>query len=52
MPDQAAQRRRPARRGAEWAGNSVAVLLATCARRVDGQMPDLASGLEAAEDHP
>ncbi|MFD3353252.1 tyrosine-type recombinase/integrase [Streptomyces fradiae] len=35
---------------AEWAGNSVAVLLATYARCVDGQLPDLKRRLEAAGD--
>ncbi|MGW2488753.1 hypothetical protein ACWCV9_16290 [Streptomyces sp. NPDC001606] len=37
---------------AEWAGNSVAVLLATYARCVDGQLPDLKRRLEAAGDLP
>ncbi|MGW0130120.1 hypothetical protein [Streptomyces sp. NPDC003299] len=37
---------------AEWAGNSVAVLLATYARCVDGQLPDLKRWLEAARDLP
>lgn len=37
---------------AEWAGNGVAVLLATYARCVDGQLPDLKRRLEAAGDLP
>ncbi|MBB4715139.1 integrase [Streptomyces luteogriseus] len=37
---------------AEWAGNSVAVLLATYARCVEGQLPDLKRRLEAAGDLP
>ncbi|WP_232543826.1 hypothetical protein [Streptomyces tuirus] len=37
---------------AEWAGNSVAVLLATYARCVEGQLPDLKRRLEAAGDPP
>lgn len=37
---------------AEWAGNSVAVLLATYARCVDGQLPDLKRRLEAAGGLP
>ncbi|GAA3104643.1 hypothetical protein GCM10017687_15140 [Streptomyces echinatus] len=37
---------------AEWAGNSVAVLLATYARCIDGQLPDLKRRLEAAGDLP
>ncbi|KUJ37170.1 integrase [Streptomyces sp. NRRL F-5122] len=37
---------------AEWAGNSVAVLLSTCARCIDGQLPDLKRRLEAAGDLP
>ncbi|MEU1461597.1 hypothetical protein ABZ467_13065 [Streptomyces sp. NPDC005727] len=37
---------------AEWAGNSVAVLLATYARYVDGQLPDLKRRLKAAGDLP
>ncbi|MFF1563346.1 tyrosine-type recombinase/integrase [Streptomyces sp. NPDC058293] len=37
---------------AEWAGNSVPVLLATYARCVDGQMEDLKRRLEAAGDLP
>ena len=37
---------------AEWAGNSVPVLLATYARCVDGQLPDLKRRLEAAGDLP
>ncbi|MFE9026054.1 hypothetical protein ACFYOA_07290 [Streptomyces iakyrus] len=37
---------------AEWAGNSVAVLLATCARCVEGRLPDLKRRLEAAGDLP
>ncbi|MEV5144105.1 hypothetical protein AB0L14_06585 [Streptomyces sp. NPDC052727] len=37
---------------AEWAGSSVAVLLATYARCVDGQLPDLKRWLEAAGDLP
>ncbi|MDN3264761.1 integrase [Streptomyces sp. CSDS2] len=37
---------------AEWAGNRVAVLLATYARCVDGQLPDLKRRLEAAGDLP
>ncbi|MFF8189598.1 hypothetical protein ACF05L_01635 [Streptomyces bobili] len=37
---------------AEWAGNSVLVLLATCARCVEGQLPDLKRRLEAAGDLP
>ncbi|NEE21616.1 integrase [Streptomyces sp. SID7499] len=36
----------------EWAGNSVAVLLATSARCVEGQLPDLKRRLEAAGDLP
>lgn len=35
---------------AEWAGNGVAVLLATYARCIDGQLPDLKRRLEAAGD--
>ncbi|WP_393098841.1 hypothetical protein [Streptomyces sp. LN325] len=37
---------------ADWAGNSVPVLLATYARCVDGQLPDLKRRLEAAGDLP
>jgi hypothetical protein len=37
---------------AEWAGNSVPVLLATYARCVAGQLPDLKRRLEAAGDLP
>ncbi|MEW2563839.1 hypothetical protein [Streptomyces griseorubiginosus] len=37
---------------AEWAGNSVPVLLATYARCVDGQLPDLKKRLEAAGTSP
>lgn len=37
---------------ADWAGNSVAVLLATYARCVEGQLPDLKRRLEAAGDLP
>ncbi|MBB3077212.1 hypothetical protein [Streptomyces violarus] len=37
---------------AEWVGNSVAVLLATYARCVEGQLPDLKRRLEAAGDLP
>ncbi|WP_242488909.1 hypothetical protein [Streptomyces sp. DSM 110735] len=37
---------------ADWAGNSVPVLLATYARRVEGQLPDLKRRLEAAGDLP
>ncbi|RSM98906.1 mobile element protein [Streptomyces sp. WAC 01325] len=37
---------------AEWAGNSVPVLLATYARCVDGQLSDLKKRLEAAGDLP
>lgn len=37
---------------AEWAGNSVAVLLATYARCIEGQLPDLKRRLEAAGDLP
>jgi integrase len=37
---------------AEWAGNSVPVLLATYARCVEGQLPDLKKRLEAAGDLP
>ncbi|MEU3819294.1 hypothetical protein AB0E74_06730 [Streptomyces sp. NPDC030392] len=37
---------------AEWAGNSVAVLLATYARCGDGQLPDLKRRLEATGDLP
>ncbi|WP_246885746.1 hypothetical protein [Streptomyces sp. GESEQ-4] len=37
---------------AEWAGNGVPVLLATYARCVDGQLPDLKKRLEAAGDLP
>ncbi|MEU6841402.1 hypothetical protein ABZ930_05935 [Streptomyces sp. NPDC046716] len=35
---------------ADWAGNSVPVLLAIYARCVDGQLPDLKRRLEAAGD--
>ncbi|MFD9000395.1 hypothetical protein ACFV0T_05325 [Streptomyces sp. NPDC059582] len=38
----------PPARVAEWAGNSVPVLLATYARRVEGQLPDWERRLEAA----
>ncbi len=37
---------------AEWAGNSVAVLLATYARCVEGRLPDLKRRFEAAGDLP
>ncbi|WP_241661887.1 MULTISPECIES: hypothetical protein [Streptomyces] len=37
---------------AEWAGNSVAVLLAAYVRCVDGQLPDLKRRLEEAGDLP
>ncbi|MGW4047601.1 hypothetical protein [Streptomyces sp. NPDC004721] len=37
---------------ADWAGNSVPVLLATYARCVEGQLPDLKRRLEAAGDLP
>ncbi|MFZ3570484.1 hypothetical protein ACOKM5_26475 [Streptomyces sp. BH097] len=37
---------------ADWAGNSVPVLLATYARCVEGQLPDLKKRLEAAGDLP
>jgi hypothetical protein len=37
---------------AEWAGKSVPVLLATYARCVEGQLPDLKRRLEAAGDLP
>ncbi|MET7430365.1 MULTISPECIES: hypothetical protein [Streptomyces] len=37
---------------AGWAGNSVAVLLATYARCVDGQLPDLKRRLEVAGGLP
>ncbi|MET7382315.1 hypothetical protein ABZT08_26480 [Streptomyces sp. NPDC005526] len=37
---------------AEWAGDSVAVLLATYARCIDGRLPDLKRRLEAAGDLP
>ncbi|MFG1671296.1 hypothetical protein [Streptomyces sp. Y7] len=37
---------------ADWAGNSVAVLLATYARCIEGQLPDLKRRLEAAGDLP
>ncbi|MBE1597371.1 integrase [Streptomyces stelliscabiei] len=37
---------------AEWAGNSVPVLLAAYARCVEGQLPDLKRRLEAAGDLP
>ncbi|TJZ55867.1 site-specific integrase [Streptomyces piniterrae] len=37
---------------AEWAGNSVPVLLATYARCVSGQLPDLKRRMEAGEDCP
>ncbi|MEU0113541.1 site-specific integrase [Streptomyces bobili] len=37
---------------AEWAGNSVPVLLATYARCIEGQLPDLKRRLEAAGDLP
>lgn len=36
----------------DWAGNSVPVLLATYARCVEGQLPDLKRRLEAAGDLP
>lgn len=42
----------PSAQVAEWAGNSVTVLLATYARCVDGQLPDLKRRLEAAGDLP
>ncbi|MFJ3339029.1 hypothetical protein [Streptomyces sp. NPDC086766] len=42
----------PAAQVAEWAGNSVAVLLATYARCIDGQLPDLERRPEAAGDLP
>ncbi|MFB6961641.1 hypothetical protein ACFCYB_32775 [Streptomyces sp. NPDC056309] len=37
---------------ADWAGNGVPVLLATYARGVEGQLPDLKRRLEAAGDLP
>lgn len=37
---------------ADWVGNSVPVLLATFARCVEGQLPDLKRRLEAAGDLP
>jgi hypothetical protein len=37
---------------AEWAGDGVAVLIATCARCGDGQLPDLKRRFEAAGDLP
>lgn len=37
---------------ADWAGNSVPVLLATYARCVEGQLADLKKRLEAAGDLP
>jgi hypothetical protein len=37
---------------AEWAGNSVPVLLAVYARCVEGQLSDLKKRLEAAGDLP
>jgi hypothetical protein len=37
---------------AEWAGNSVPVLLATYARCISGQLPDLKRRMEAGEDLP
>ncbi|AKN73649.1 integrase [Streptomyces sp. PBH53] len=37
---------------AEWVGNSVAALLATYARCIDGQLPDLKRRLDAAGDLP
>ncbi|MFE7229725.1 hypothetical protein ACFVAF_03425 [Streptomyces sp. NPDC057596] len=37
---------------ADWAGNRVPVLLATYARCVEGQLPDLKRRLEAAGDLP
>ncbi|MFF3662054.1 hypothetical protein [Streptomyces olivochromogenes] len=37
---------------AEWAGNSVPVLPAACARCLEGQLPDLKRRLEAAGDLP
>jgi hypothetical protein len=37
---------------AEWAGNGVPVLLATYARCVEGQLPDLKRRLEAAGGSP
>ncbi|MEV8044572.1 hypothetical protein AB0P02_12125 [Streptomyces griseoluteus] len=37
---------------ADWVGNSVLVLLATYARCVEGQLPDLKWRLEAAGDLP
>ncbi|MEZ3181480.1 integrase [Streptomyces pimonensis] len=40
----------PPAQAAEWAGDGVAVLLATYARCVDGQPPDLKRRLEAAGD--
>ncbi|WP_240508453.1 hypothetical protein [Streptomyces ossamyceticus] len=42
----------PAAQVAEWVGNSVPVLLATYARWIDGQLPDLKRRLEAAGDLP
>ncbi|MEW2075350.1 hypothetical protein AB0941_17225 [Streptomyces sp. NPDC013433] len=42
----------PSARVAEWAGNSVAVLLATYVRGVDGRLSDLKRRLEAAGDLP
>lgn len=40
------------RRLTKWAGNSVAVLLATYARCVDRQLPDLKRRLEAVGNLP
>ncbi|MFF3711916.1 tyrosine-type recombinase/integrase [Streptomyces phaeochromogenes] len=42
----------PAAQVAEWAGNSVPILLATYARCVSGQLPDLKRRMEAGEDLP
>lgn len=42
----------PPARVAEWVRNSVVVLLSTCARCIDGQLPDLKQRLEAAGDLP
>ncbi|CAL9466028.1 hypothetical protein SUDANB15_02717 [Streptomyces sp. enrichment culture] len=42
----------PSAQAAEWAGNSAAVLLATYARCVAGQLPDLKRRLETAGDLP
>jgi hypothetical protein len=42
----------PPARLAEWAGNSVVVLLATHARCVDGQLPDLKTSTRIRHGHP